>query len=454
MKRTRQYSIFIFSLLFIFSSCSSDKINETIEKSTAFIVPPFENVGVEALLFKISNGSDTLIKINTNSYLKFLAGSFVDEQGNAIEGDVDIEYVEYRTPGEILTSGIPMDYSSGDLTYNFQSAGMFDIRAFQRGESVYVAENKSVEVAMASNVPGDDYNFYHLDEENEMWSEKEKNIKTIELMNNQHIKVVKEPIIPKEYNPDAYTFDLEIPYKRFPGLESIAGVMWQYAGSSSKNDPKNNPQLINKKWKNIRLDPIKKKPGNYLLKLKNNKESYQAEVVPVLRGKALKSAEIKFNKELAAFAEYQQALADEKIRKDIENKILRIFALKKMGIYNYDRQLKEENAIPMFADFNFDGGLKDDVNKVNVFLITGNGQSVIKYPKHDWDLFAFVPEYDNKLIAVLPGDEICVFSDKDFKGIDLNTYTPKERKEYLFSMMKMKTKIQSPEQLDEIIAGL
>ena len=43
--------------------------------------------------------------------------------------------------------------------------------------------------------------------------------------------------------------------------------------------------------------------------------------VPVLRGKALKTAEIKFNKDLAVFAEYQQALKDEKTRKKIENKI-------------------------------------------------------------------------------------------------------------------------------------
>ena len=123
----------------------------------------------------------------------------------------------------------------------------------------------------------------------------------------------------------------------------------------------------------------------------------------------------------------------ESIRNGQEEKLIRSFAIRKMGIYNWDRiyKYKQETLVRCNAAFNFDVSL--EFSDINVFLITGENKNiVIKYNEYNFDDFYFNSDLYNKLIAILPDNKIAVFENDDFKGLDLAKI--KQEKKYQFEM--------------------
>lgn len=96
------------------------------------------------------------------------ANSLVDQDGNPIQGEVNIEYTEYRDDAEIFVSGIPMTHGE-DV---FSSTGMFEIKATQKGKDLNVAPGKSIEMDFVMSSTDYDYNFYQLNEATGKWTER------------------------------------------------------------------------------------------------------------------------------------------------------------------------------------------------------------------------------------------------------------------------------------------
>jgi hypothetical protein len=102
------------------------------------------------------------------SVINIPENAFVHPDGTPVVGKVDITYTEYHDKLDLFLSGIPMTYDSAGYTYHFETAGMFDIRGFQNGEPVLIADNKSIEVRL-DGADGQDFNNYYLDEEQKRW---------------------------------------------------------------------------------------------------------------------------------------------------------------------------------------------------------------------------------------------------------------------------------------------
>lgn len=136
-----------------------------------------------------------------------------------------------------------------------------------------------------------------------------------------------------------------------------------------------------------------------------------------------------------AIERYEQArlvrFNAEKNRQKVETRIVRRFAIKKFGIYNYDRFVIDKSRIHLAASFDF--GQAIDFNNITVFLITDfNGPSVIKFYKSTWDKFSFDPTKPNRLLAVLPDNKVAYFSQTDFDMLDIEAI--KQSKAYQFNM--------------------
>ena len=101
-------------------------------------------------------------------------------------------------------------------------------------------------------------------------------------------------------------------------------------------------------------------------------------------------------------------------------KILRQFSVSEFGIYSWAKPVQDnKNCIQLAADFDF--GQAVDYNNITVFLITElNGRAVVKYQKGSWDKFTFDPTVPNQLLAVLPQNKIAVFTQKDFKNLNID----------------------------------
>jgi len=146
------------------------------------------------------------------------------------------------------------------------------------------------------------------------------------------------------------------------------------------------------------------------------------------------------------YALMAKSAAKERERKVEQQKVVRLFSLKKMGLYNWDLLIKEEDHIKFKADFDFDVAV--DKSLLTVFLITEvNGTSVIKYAPNNWGSFALKPGVKNQLLAVLPDNKVAVFD--DFEGIDFQKI--KEAGHFTFKMKVKDESITSLEDLENLL---
>lgn len=124
---------------------------------------PFKNLEGKHETVSIPTDEDVLVKLTDGSTLEVPANAFVDHKGKVIEGKVELIYEPYNNAAEIIASGIPMTYHDEEgHTQQLESAGMFQLQGFAEGEEVNIAEGKSIEVNLKSDIKGD-YQLFQMD---------------------------------------------------------------------------------------------------------------------------------------------------------------------------------------------------------------------------------------------------------------------------------------------------
>ncbi len=124
--------------------------------------------------YKIDTSNDEVIKYKSGSVITIPKNAFEDKNGNPITGKVDISYIEYRDPIDIVLSDISMNHKENGENVHFNSAGMNKILAFQNGIPVYLKKeaNITINFPLAKDLP--DINFYKYDSISRNWSEIKK----------------------------------------------------------------------------------------------------------------------------------------------------------------------------------------------------------------------------------------------------------------------------------------
>ena len=421
---------------------------------------PFDNVDIAFIESEINAQEGDIILFESGTRIHVPANSFVDGSGKDVQGMVEITYREFASAADILISGIPMKYDSAGVTQEFQSAGMMEIRAYQGNEELALKEGKEITVEMATEAEDRDYKSYYFDNEEGEWVYKSTDIVMDnsyreDLLKKLDLEEPESPVYkPSAYDPDAYTFDLNINYKRFPELRDLNGVMWQYASNAEENNPESIKLLKETQWTKVSITRVKDNDGVFKLKLTDGKAKYSTVILPVLRGRSLEKATEKFNESFAAYEESKLRIQQEKERIKQQAKLLRVFSVSQMGIYNYDRQLKFEDRVELAARFDFGKDANLDFNKIHIFLVCGNDQSVVKYPKEQWELFAFSPSESNKLVAVMPGDKVAVMSSSEFRELDLTKFSKGKRTPHTFKLKSIEGTMASKEDLSQLLNSL
>ena len=177
------------------------------------------------------------------------------------------------------------------------------------------------------------------------------------------------------------------------------------------------------------------------------------DVRPCLEGADLEKAKSAYAKNIELYNKNIDLLRDRERTMANQNQMMRVMRVAKFGLYNYDVQYKSPKVIRLLADFNF-GEMQDNVkNKAFVYLVTRKGKVVIKYPMSDWNKFSFDPSEDNKMIAVLPTEEIAVFSQANFNAKKSALQAAKDQK-FTFDMEMRSGTIASLDDLEKVIASL
>lgn len=324
----------------IITSQNQQKNTAIAKQNKAFIVPPIAKLNVPYTSYNVKAEQGATIKHKSDSKIIIPKKAFVNKQGQDIIGDVQIEYREFHNQADIIASGIPMEYDSAGIKSTFESAGMIDIRGYQKGEPVFINPKKQITVEFSSEHTADRYNMYDLDTVARNWvytsrdnslkgqkrHEGEKGLKrqdqTVNSVSpkenelqkqldaippkieNEKIVFAKKvnqlpksalPIKPTKAITGRPQFELEVDYKEFPELVAFKNAVFE-VGSENKNF---NSKLADITWSSADISEGTVKGKNYLLTLKLREQVEKLIVYPVLTGanydNALKSYETKFN---------------------------------------------------------------------------------------------------------------------------------------------------------------
>lgn len=442
MKRIGTLLIALIVTAGIIQACSSEAELSAVDSSN-----PFESISPAASEFTFSNTEDKTFHLESGTNIIIPADVFMTPAGEKVT-DVTLKYEEYHDATDIILSGITMKYDSAGENYDFKSAGMFDIRAYsQSGEELVLQVGKEVRVEMGSYREGEEYSFYQLDDESNSWAYQGKASPVPNSTKATRLAELEsqEPARPiKPQNPSgSQVFNLDVDYTRHPELEAFDRVLWEFNGGKRVPDSVSKA-LSTTNWASTE---IQRDGGTYKLVFESGVKKVEVPVIPILTGRDYETASANYASGLAAFESQMEAYGSklEAINKEAE--LLRCFNVTNLGACNWDTFMKmvaDGTRRQLAADFKFDSGV--DRSAVRLMLITNNGGSVMQYNHNTWNNFIFDPTTDNKIIAVLPGDEMAVYK----KG-DLNKMYHGSDQTF---RMESVGKVASRDELREIIESI
>jgi len=416
----------------------STKTSQIIEENNT---PAFENLNVEYAQYQYSSAKAKKYEIGNGSEFTIPENAFVDENGNPVNGNVEIQYRELKSAAEIILSGVDMKYEKDGKQYDFQTAGMFDMRAYSNGKPVFLAKDKEIEVIFASNVEGD-YGFYYYNEDDKNWVETDYGrVEVIEQSEPPITGISFNMPKPVKLDPaNDLVIEVKANYNSFPLLKQYKGVVWKYTGNQPKEEVSAN---LSKIWSGSDLKEIDAKNNKYLLTMTSGKKSYDFEVSPVFSPKHYAKA----------LEQYELAKKRTELTADNTSQLKRKTSISQMGLHNYDVVHQSDRMI-VSSDFKIQQNQQLlPSESMDFFLITGKDNVVVRYRHDKKTQLYFSPSSDNKIVAVLPGNRVAVMSMADFKKVatDLQARRPTD---YTFNLQALDQKITSAEVLDEIIAKL
>ncbi|MDF2438079.1 MAG: hypothetical protein K0Q95_2455 [Bacteroidota bacterium] len=321
------------------------------EAAKPCIAPPLKGINVPYTVYKVDAEKGASLDFKTGSKLNIPKNAFVDQSGKPVKGEVELRYREFHDVADFFVSGIPMTYDSAGVRYQFESAGMMEMLAYKDGEPVNMAPQKTINVELASEYKGTEYNLYKLDTLKNNWAclgkdkvvanplvkataipevikqvqqvpeYKELEIKKEEAAEEKEVKIaalpkpLPEPKKPAKLNRDKFTFNLDLDLNEFPEFTVYKNVQWEL-GPENKN--MNNALFadLNKTvWEDAVLKEGNKKGENYYLSLKKGSRKVNDLVVyPVFEGNNYEAALKKFQEKFEKYSTVLEKRKEEEIK--------------------------------------------------------------------------------------------------------------------------------------------
>ena len=427
-------------------------------------ITPLEGIGLNREVFSIDPGRDTTLKTISGSTYNIRANSLVDETGNLISDDVEINIEEIIEPHEVIASGIPMRFFEEAMKERwFQTAGMFNITAVQNGKVIQVANGKSIDVKLVSMVDGP-YDFWQFDNTKGNWEYLQKapiperissiNPKLSREIETLRLATAKQPMPPKIYKTYRYETD-KINLSCCPELEPEDNdyLYLTFAGKDESMAPENNDWIRKRKWLNRTLEKSTLGEGVYKMTWEGDTIFHTylklaEEAKDVEKSKARYDSLSQVYKNNLALLRQKESLIEEQYA------FQRSVQVQGFGIYNFDVFWNKDDIISLRADFDLGPDFNVLKKATTIYLITADQRSVIKFNYQQWQKFRYSPSEDNQLLALLPGKRIAVFTQNDFDSEEAAIADAgKARKTYTFKMRLIDKELSSLNELEQTITN-
>lgn len=140
-------------------------------REKAVVIKNIGGITLNKKRYVINAESGKVIKYASGTQISIPPNVFVDANGKAVKGKVEVSYQEYRDAIDFMLGDIPMNFHEHGEEQQFNSAGMFKLLAFQNGRPLSLKQGAAMNVQFAGTQKIPNLNFYRFDTLGRQWSE-------------------------------------------------------------------------------------------------------------------------------------------------------------------------------------------------------------------------------------------------------------------------------------------
>lgn len=260
---------------------SEIRFDENLLPST--VIPPLSAMQISPEKYKVNGRTGGRLRTASGTEISIPAGAFADQKGQPINGEVEVQYREFDNPLEFFLSGIPTQQVSASGVNGIESAGMFEILAFNGQDPLILNRDKLIEVDRVTAFAGSFATLF-FDPTSHRWEQSGSN----ELLAQNGTKPVVQPV-PSLTTADSSglpvkpiqsdrknVFNVQVDVSAFPELAAYRGLLFKVNENMSRIDE--NVTRIH--WYSARLKRSSLE-GHYDLTLSIRDTSLTAVVYPV-----------------------------------------------------------------------------------------------------------------------------------------------------------------------------
>ncbi|MEY4602740.1 MAG: hypothetical protein RIT43_32 [Bacteroidota bacterium] len=375
------------------------------------ILPPLgKRIPFTKKSFKAEDG--LTLHMPTGTHIVIPSDALVDENGNRVSGNVTARFREFHTPGEILHSGIPMQFGD-DRTDFFSSGGMMELRVSQNGKELKLSEDKEVNVELASAIsPDKDFKLYFLTDDLN-WDNGAAFETVPNARRDSALAALPDPGI-KPVDPVPGSDDIIFEITNSAGnklTRAFRNTKWRLVEILSGEDAE---FAFSVNWTSVKIEQPTEPNTPFTLTFSLKAVDYKGKIMnrtctvsatPLLTGEALEAAMAQFESDLAAFEKEMADIELEKTRLLQEQGLLNKFQMQEFGICNIDKLQSTGLLATVNITFDFEDELQPHINRVMLYMVLEDQNGVLKLNAFEWNA---LPIADTRfsLVAVLPDGKV------------------------------------------------
>ena len=347
----------------------------------------------------IATSKGTVIKIDSNT--------FTYANGTNVSNQIQIKVREMHTASDIFKSGIPMSVDGARNDF-LQSGGMIEIRVFDNNEELKIADGKSIGIELANFSPANGFSLYYL-QGNENWKVSDTfNVKKNERKSKALEKIVKflKQSFVKKSTPINENYLIVANLKEVPHLKAFQNQQWKIVRGT---DPEIVEKCMRLSWDDVVVTPLPKYKNRYNLAFTRSmfvQGSNYDTISLSIQASPFRKSDTAFTKQLDDYKKAIVQMNDEKIRLQAEADMVSSFQIRKLGVWNIDKIMNNEDLIKFSLKFDFEKQIDPLLNHIKLFVLYEEDNSVVYYLPQDWNKVRLSKTKRTSLVAVLPNNKV------------------------------------------------
>jgi hypothetical protein len=412
MNTINKYTAY-FGLVFFFLACSSKQVTYQQKIESPLVT---NTLAFDVYAFK--QDTSMVIATSKGTVIKIDPSTFTYANGAMVYNQIQVKVREMHTASDIFKSGIPMSVDGARNDF-LQSGGMLEVRAFDNNEELKIADGKSIGIELANFSPANGFSLYHL-QGNENWKVNDTfNLKKNERKSKALEKIVnllKQPFI-KKANPENDKYLIVANVSQAPHLKAFQNQHWKIADGT---DPDVVEKCMRLSWDDVVVTPLRNQKNRYNLAFTRSiyvQGSGTDTISLQVQASPVNTSDTIFTNQLDDYKKAIVRMNEEKIRLQAEADMVSSFQIRKLGVWNIDKIMKNEDLVKCSLNFDFEKQIDPLVNHIKLFVLHEEDNSVVYYLSQDWDKVRLSKTKRISLVAVLPNNKVAFVDSKSVNAL-------------------------------------